>query len=225
MDRPTLMAWTTARLMVGMGTTTRSSRWGGRDDLVGAHRQLAGRRSVLAVDEQEDRHIDRDEDDHEVGAGRELDRGHHDEHDRGEHGPEAVDARPPPPAGLADAPPVADHAHLAEREAHEHADRIERDEQGRHAAEDDQEQAGDAGQHDDPPVVGEPVAPEPELARHVAVVGQDRREAREGVEARVRREEQDQRGRDLEHVEQRPVAERRRGDERDDRRRPVRATG
>ena len=52
------------------------------------------------------------------------------------------------------------------------------------------------GQEDDAPRVGQPIAAERELARHVAVLGQDRGQAREGVEARVRGEEQDQRGAD-----------------------------
>ena len=51
----------------------------------------------------------------------------------------------------------------------------------------------DRRQQHDAPRVGEPVAAERELARHVAVLGQDRGQAREGVEARVRGEEQDQR--------------------------------
>ena len=49
--------------------------------------------------------------------------------------PKRVDRRAPPPAGLRVAPPVEDHARLAEREAHEHADGVERDEQRRDAAE------------------------------------------------------------------------------------------
>ena len=40
-ERATLMAWTTARFRPGIGTTTRSSRCGGRTTRSGADRQLA----------------------------------------------------------------------------------------------------------------------------------------------------------------------------------------
>ena len=49
-------------------------------------------------------------------------------------------------------------------------------------------------QQDDAPRVRQAIAAEGELAGHVAVLGEDRGEAREGVEARVRGEEQDERG-------------------------------
>ncbi len=112
---------------------------------------------------------------------------------------------------------MADHPGLAEREAQEHADRVERDQRVRVATERPEQQEGDGRQEDDAPGVGEPVAAERELAGHVAVLGQDRGEAREGVEARVRGEEQDEGRADREgHEEHRALAERRRGDERHD---------
>ncbi len=61
----------------------------------------------------------------------------------------------------------------------------------------------DGRQQHDPPRVRQPVAAERELAGHVAVLGQDRGEAREGVEARVRGEEQDEGGAGGEQVEER----------------------
>ena len=64
-----------------------------------------------------------------------------------------------------------------------------------------------AGQQDDPPRVGQPVAPEAELAGHVAVLGEDRGQPRERVEAGVGGQEQDQGRRDLEQVEERARAE------------------
>ena len=64
-----MTAWTTARLSPGIGTTTRSSRWGGGDDLVGPDRELravdaAYWRLMNSISADEDR----DEDDDEVRA-------------------------------------------------------------------------------------------------------------------------------------------------------------
>ena len=106
-----------------------------------------------------------------------------------------VDGQPPAPARLRlTRRQCLTMPDLAEREAEEDADRVERDQRVRVAAERRQQHEGDRRQQDDPPRVREPVAAERELAGHVAVLGQDRGEAREGVEARVRGEEQDQRG-------------------------------
>jgi len=46
----------------------------------------------------------------------------------------------------------------------------------------------------------QPIAPEGEWTRHETVLGQDCGEAREGVEAGVARQEEDQRGTDLEQT-------------------------
>ena len=117
--------------------------------------------------------------------------------------PSGVDAEAPAPARLPDPQPVPDHPDLAEREAQEHADRVQRDQRVGVAAEGPQDPEGDGREQHDPPRVRQPVAAERELAGHVAVLGQDRGEAREGVEARVRGEEQDQRGARRERVEER----------------------
>ena len=58
--------------------------------------------------------------------------------------PKRVDRQPPAPARLLVPPPVEDHAALAEREAHEHADRVQRDQQRRDAAERDEQRDRDA---------------------------------------------------------------------------------
>ena len=112
--------------------------------------------------------------------------------------------------------PVADHAGLADREVDEHADRVQRDEQVGDGPEADDQQGGDAAEDEDPVGVGEPVAAKGELARHVAVLGEDREQARERVEARVRGEEQEQGREGLEQVEHHAVAVDRAGDLRDD---------
>ena len=76
------------------------------------------------------------------------------------------------------------------------------------ATERGQDQTRDHGQQDDPPREREPVAAEGELAGHEAVLRQDRCQPREGVEAGVGGQEQDQRGACLEReVERGPVAE------------------
>ena len=119
---------------------------------------------------------------------------HDREHDQRQDRAERVDRRAPPPARLAGrGRQWRTMPALAEREAHEHADRVQRDQQRGVAAEGDEQRRRDRGQEDDPPAVREPVAAERELARHVAVLGEDRGQPRERVEARVRGEEQDQR--------------------------------
>ena len=183
-------------------------RWA--DDQVRRDRQLARRAAVLVLDEQHHRDQDRDEDDDEVGAVDELLGHDDDEDDRGQDAAEPVDRGPPAPAGLLDVEPVPDHARLAEREAHEHADRVQRDQRVGVAAERPQEPERHAGQQDDAPRVGEPVAAERELARHVAVLGEDRRQPGEGVEAGVGGQEQDERGADRRTSRTAPSPNRRR---------------
>ena len=122
------------------------------------------------------------------------------QHDRRQDAAGGVDREPPAPAGVAHPEPVPDHARLAQGEAQEHADRVQRDEGVRVAAEGPQQPERDRRQQDDAPRVREAVAAERELAGHVAVLGEDRGEAREGVEARVRGEEQDERRRHGEQV-------------------------
>ena len=114
---------------------------------------------------------------------------------------------------------MADHAALRERETDEHADRVEGDEGMRIAVEDHEESERDPGEQHDAPAVGEAVAAEAELARHETILGEDRCQPGEGVETRVRGEEEDEGGARLEQHEQRTVrAERRSGDDRHHRR-------
>ena len=106
---------------------------------------------------------------------------------------------------------------LADGEVDEHADRVQRDQQVGLAAEDDDQRRGHDAEHEDPVGERQPVAAQGELAGHVAVPGEDRQQAREGVEARVRGQEQQQRRERLEEVEQDAVAVDRPGDLGDDR--------
>ena len=83
-------------------------------------------------------------------------------------------------------------------------------------AEDHDQAGGQGGQDDDPVREREPVAAQGELARHVPVARKDREQPRERVEARVRGEEEQQRGERLEQVEEEAVAVHRPGDLGDD---------
>ena len=169
------------------------------------------------MDEQHHPDEERDEDDDEVSPVNELDRRHDDEDEGSQDGAEPVDRRPVPPAGFAMAVPMADHPDLRQGEADEDADRVERDQGVGVATEQDQQTRRDSRQEDDPVGIGETVAAERELAGHVAVDREQRRESGERVEAGVGRQEQDQRGRRLEQVEERRVvAEDGSGDEGDD---------
>ena len=102
-ERPTLTAWTTARLMPGIGTTTRSSRCGRLEDEVRADGQLAPRRAVLAVDEEHHRDEERDRGSR---PGRRRRRTSRRRRRRGRRrsgrAPKPLMRQPPPPAGLAD---------------------------------------------------------------------------------------------------------------------------
>ena len=86
-----------------------------------------------------------------------------------------------------------------------------------HGAEPDDEHRGHPAEDEDPVGVGQAIPAEGELAGHVAVLGQDREQPREGVEAGVRGEEQQQGGERLEEVEHDPVAVDPARDLRDDR--------
>ncbi len=115
--------------------------------------------------------------------------------------------------------PVPDHAGLAERERDEHADDVELDQPG-DLRRRTRRSAGrrTAGQQHDAVAEGQPVAAGVQLARQVAVLGEDRAEHREAVERGVRGQDQDQRGADGDEVE------RRNGDVAEDRlRRPGRS--
>ena len=173
------------------------------EDEIPTDRELPPRRVVLELDEQHRPDDQGNEDHDEVGAVGELHRGDDDEHDGGQDRAKAVDRRPPPPATLPVAGPVADHPDLRQREAHEHPDRVERDQRVGVPAEEHEQRGRDRGEEHDPVAEREPVAAEGELARDVAVDREQRGQPRERVEARVRGEEQDQRRAGLEKVEQR----------------------
>ncbi len=83
------------------------------------------------------------------------------------------------------------------------------------ALEVDDQTRGQGGQDHDPVRIGEPVTTQRELARHMAVPGEDRQQAWERIEAGVRGEEQEQRREGLEEVERNSVAKHLLGDLRD----------
>jgi len=102
---------------------------------------------------------------------------------------------------------VANKSGLRQRERDEDADRVQRDEPVDAALVEREEQRRNDGQHDDPEGEGEPVAALRELPGHEPVDGQDRREARETGEARIRGENEDDRGRCLDEVEEHAFAD------------------
>ncbi len=86
-------------------------------------------------------------------------------------------------------------------------DRVQRDQGVGDAVERDQQRGGRRRQHDDAVREHEPVAAVRELARQVAVLGDDRRQAREPVVRGVRGEGEDRRGGELQEHERGTVAE------------------
>src|SRR4029079_19395653 len=187
------------------------------DDQVVADVELLLLAGVLAVDERhhpdEQRHQQQDEQ-----RRWRLGDGDDDRDDGGQDGPERVDREPRPPARRPLAAPVADHAGLTDREVDEHADRVERDQQVRLALGHDDQGRRERREDDDPPREREAVAAERELAGHEAVLGEDREQPREGVEARVRGEDEEDGRERLEQQEgRRPGAVDDRGDLADDR--------
>ncbi|MFT3853954.1 MAG: hypothetical protein QM733_14605 [Ilumatobacteraceae bacterium] len=101
---------------------------------------------------------------------------------------------------------VTDHPGLAEREAGEHAERVQRDQLGDVAVEDDDQDPGDDGQEDHAVGEHQPVAAVGELPREETVLGDDRRQPREVGVGRVRRQDQDRERRDLHDPEQHALA-------------------
>src|SRR5579859_3871417 len=69
--------------------------------------------------------------------------------------------------------PVANHARLGERETQEHADREQRDQRVRTAAEDDHQEYRQRAEDHDTVRVGEPEPAMPKLMGQVAVASQD----------------------------------------------------
>ena len=176
-DRATLIAWIDARSMPGIGTMTRSSRCGAAIDGLRPNGQFRPGARVLAMDERHHRHEQRDEDDDEIRPGFELLVHDDGQDDAGQDGAARVDDDAPSPARFANPQPVADHPGLAEREAQEHADRVQRDEGMRVAIERPKQPERDRRQQDDAPRIGQSIATERELPRHVAVLGEDRARA------------------------------------------------
>ena len=186
--------------------------------------------AVVPVHADHEDREDRDRDEDEVRAVRELGDGHDDEHQHREARAERVDDETlecAPPLGgaarvafrlgarrLAQHPsPVPDHADLPERERHEDADDVELDERRQVRLVDHDDAHRDDAQDDHAVRVHEAVAARVERLRRVAVAREHRAEQREAVERRVRRQEEDDRCRRLDHVEgDRPHAERRGGD-------------
>jgi hypothetical protein len=102
---------------------------------------------------------------------------------------------------------MAHHSGLRQSERREDAHCVERDQRIRESVERDEEQRRGAGQKQDAVREHEPVASVGHLPWEIAVPGNDRRQAREVRIRGVRREREDQRGRDLEYEEHGSVAE------------------
>src|SRR6185312_5826180 len=94
-------------------------------------------------------------------------------------------------------PPMNDHAGLAKRESKENADCIERDQRVDTAAFDDDEERRKHSEQENPVAENKLVSQAGELLREKGVARQNRGEAREIGEARVRRQHENQRCRDL----------------------------
>ncbi len=176
---------------------------------------------VLTVHPHQHQHHHRDEDHHRPRAVGELRDRDHDRDDGGREGAHPVDREADPPAGLPETEVALGHAGLGERERREHPDRVERDQLGHVGLEQHDQDGGRDGESDDPVREDQAVPADRELSRHEVVRGVEVRQAGEVGERRVGREDQDQRGGGLEREEQpvaeRPLAEDRTADLRDDR--------
>ena len=109
--------------------------------------------------------------------------------------------------GVRSVPPVDDHPGLRQRERHEDADHVERNQRVRVAAEDDQQHAPRARcRIDDAVGEREAVALVHELPRQESIARDDRRQPREVRIGRIRRQHQDQHRRGLHGVVQAAAA-------------------
>ena len=106
---------------------------------------------------------------------------------------------------------------MREREAGEHTEHVQLDELRNVRVVDKDERRCDRRQDEDTVRENEPVTAVDELARHEAVLREDRRKAREVLVGGVGREHQDECGRDLNECEPESPMERRVGHLRDDR--------
>ncbi len=196
-----------------------------RDWNVGGRRELDRDARVMLVDAPHGQPDGRHRDDDDPRAAGELADEHDHQHHAGEAGTHGIDDAGPlhvPPdsrVGLgAQVPvPVPDHAGLAADERDEDADDVELDQPRRRGVECHDQQDREPGQQQDPVAERQPVAAGVQLARQVAIPGQDRGKDGEPVECGVGGENQDQRGEQLQHVEQRRrIAEYRAADLGDD---------
>ena len=113
---------------------------------------------------------------------------------------QAVQPRPEPPALIAQLAPMLDHSRLRQREAGEHADRVQRDHPVHARPKDDQEDDGGKRKTHHAIREHQTVAPVLELPGEEPVLGHDGRQTREAVEAGVRSQDQDGHGGDLQRV-------------------------
>ena len=110
---------------------------------------------------------------HDPRAVNELGAGDHQRHDgRSDHA-NAVEHSRFLPARLAGLAPVGDHARLRQREAGEHAHRVQRDQRVEVALKDDEQHDRQPGQQHDAGGERQPVAAELEQARQEAVAGEE----------------------------------------------------
>ena len=176
------------------------------EDHVGLNVEADPLQVVLVLDEKHHGDEDRDHDEDDPGALVELrdrdDHDHHARHDRAD----PVDQGTPAPARSALGEPVPDHTRLRQREGREDTDSVEADQGIGRSVEGDDQEYRHQGQGDDPGVEGQPLAAQGELARKVAVPGQDGGEARKVGEARLGRQDQDAHRGDLEDVVERATA-------------------
>ena len=173
---------------------------GNRRDSRRSRRQPMADPAVVAphAEHRKDEHRDRDGD--EPRALREL-RPDHDRRDEaGRRRADGVHERAPTPTGSPRAQPVAHHPRLREREGGEDADHVQVEKRDHVRAEDPDQDRRRAGQDDDAVREDEAVAEVRELARREAVPGEQRREAREALERRVRGEHEDEQRRPLHGV-------------------------
>src|SRR5665647_1259779 len=119
----------------------------------------------------------------------------------------AVERRLPPPAWLLRRSPVHDHPGLRQRKAHEHSDRIKRNECVRISMKNPDEQPRDQREHDDTIRECEPVATGSELARHVLVVRENAGQTRKVCERCICREYENGERRVLKSVVEWPATE------------------
>ena len=124
----------------------------------------------------------------------------HDRHDRRGDRADAIERARHRQPGSSRAQPVHHHPRLRQREAHEHAERVERHERAVSPVKQDEGTRRRRAERDDAIREGEPVATRGELPRHEAVVREDAGESRKVGERGVRREHEHRERRILKRV-------------------------